>query len=414
MNQMRYIGKLCKSDNSHVLLLIANVIMAFFVLFPDLNFIVTEILLLVTLIWISSILMYFPRIDKISRKMLFCCFLFFLIVLFYKISGVSAAPWDFAAGYYGWLIAIMVCVVSIQIFPAKQLKFLEIAILAIVLCGIIYVTIKGNRNMQIMDLEDAISQESAAYGSTIVLFSGICFIAFLQYKKLTYKILYLAAFLIAVYMNFMVMQRGTNVIFTVLMVFLIFIYRKKQHKRVRAILFISFGLLLLVYSTGIYSVVLDYLVENSPSERVADRFHAINIFLQTGDYVQAGSSLYSRTDLTLTSLHTWQRDASSLIFGIGDTRNENIIGSHSEIIDTLARYGIIGFFVLLVALFSQFRFFSKMLPKDNPLRAQVLIIFFIFVLRNIIGNTMISSVSILLFLYMPIVCYFLIKQENTI
>lgn len=411
MGTIRYVGRLYKKGNNLLLLLLANMIMLPVVLLPDLNSIVTETLLVVTFIGAVPILQNIPRLYKLSKSVLISSFLFFFIVLLYKLLGISDAPWEFAAGYYCWVIVLFICITTIETFSEKYLKALEICILIIVLSGIVYVTITGNRNIQFMDLEEAISQESAAYGSFIVLYSGICFIAFLHYKKAVYRILYLVAMLAAIYMNFAVMQRGTNVIFTILMFLLIFIYRKKQHKRVRAVLFTILAALLLLYTTGAYVAVMDFLVDVSPSERVADRFRAINILLQTGDYVEAGSSLKSRTELTLTSLNTFQRDGSSVLFGIGDTRNEDIIGCHSEIIDSLPRYGLFGFIFLVLALLSQLKFFSRMLPKGEPLRAQVLIVYLIFILRNIIGNTLSPSVNILLFLLLPIICYFITKQD---
>lgn len=411
METIRYVGRLYRKDNSLFLLLLANMIMLPIVLLPDFNFIVTEALLAVTVIGTVPILQHLTRLDRLSKSVLISCLLFFCIVLLYKLLGISDAPWEFAAGYYCWMIVLFICIISLEAFSEKYLKALEIGILIIVLSGIVYVTITGNRNMQFMDLEEAISQESAAYGSFIVLFSGICFIAFLHYKKLLYRILYLVAMLAAIYMNFAVMQRGTNVIFTVLMFLLIFIYRKKQHKRIRAVLFAIFVSLLFLYTTGAYIGVLDFLAEFSPSERVADRFRAINILLQTGDYVDAGSSIKTRSELTITSLNTFQKDGTSILFGIGDTRNEDVIGCHSEIIDTLPRYGLFGFMFLAFALLSQLKFFSKMLPHGEPLRSQVLIVFLIFILRNIIGNTLLPSVNVLLFLFLPIVCYFVTKQD---
>ncbi len=411
MGSVRYIGRLYRKGNNQFLLLLANLIMLPVVLLPDLNFIITEVLLFVTIIGTVPIILHFSSLGRLPKTVLISSLFFFCIVLSYKLLGVSDAPWEFAAGYYCWMIVIFICIVTIETVSEKHLKALEIAILIITFLGIVYVTITGSRNMQFMDLEEAISQEGAAYGSFIVLYSGICFIAFLHFKKTLYRILYLVAMLAAIYMNFAVMQRGTNVIFTVLMFFLIFIYRNKQHKRIRAVLFSILITLLFLYTTGTYIDVMDYIADISPSERVADRIKAINILLQTGDYVEAGSSIKSRSELTLASLQTFKSSGSNFLFGIGDTRNEDLIGCHSEIIDTLARYGLFGFTILIVALLSQFKFFSRLLPKGEPLRSQVLIIYLIFVLRNIIGNTLIPSVNVLLFLFLPIVCYFLTKQD---
>ena len=411
MGTIRYIGQLYGKGNNLFLLLLANMIMMPVVLLPDLNFILTEVLLLVTIIGAIPILKLFPFVDRLSRRVLESCFLFFCIVLLYKVLGVSDSPWEYAAGYYCWMIVIFICIITLESFPERYLRILEIGILAISFLGIVYVIITGNRNMQFMDLEEAISQESAAYGSFIVLYSGICFIAFLNYKKFVYRILYFVAMLAAIYMNFAVMQRGTNVIFTILMFILIFIYRTKQHKKIRTILFSIFVTLLFLYTTGAYITVFDYLAEISPSERMADRIRSINILLQTGDYVEAGSSIKTRSELTITSLDTFQSSGTNVLFGIGDTRNEDLIGCHSEIIDTLPRYGLLGFAFLAFALLSQFHFFSKMLPKGSPLRSQTLIIFIIFILRNIIGNTLSHSVNVLLFLFLPAICLFITKQD---
>ena len=410
MNSICYIGDL-RNGSRHIVLFMTTILMISIMLIPDLSFIGTETMILVSAMWLGTIVSSFGKQRKLIRAMMVSAFLYFFLVFFYKFLGISEATWDIAAGYFGWMMTIIIGTYAIQIFPKVLLRWIEYVVMVVVVISIVYVTLNGQKNMLIMNMEDVISQESAAYGSSIMLFSGICFIALLGYKSKFKKIIYAIALLLALNLNFTIMQRGTNVVFTVLMLILIFIFRKSTKSTAKFILF-TFLIVILIYSTGVYIAFLDFLVGMISSERVASRIASISIFLQTGDYLEAGTSFATRSDLTLTSLKTFYSSFSNFLFGIGDSRGFSTkIGDHSEIIDSLARYGILGFTFIFSSFCNQFRYLSKFLTVGDPIRYQILIVFIIYVPRNVIGNSMTSAIGILLFLYMPVVIYFIKIQK---
>lgn len=413
MNEEYFIGRLCTQKKGKIHLMFATILLIVILNIPDLSFIGTEIVIVTTLFWMTTLLYCYKVSYKTTKQLIHSTILYFAIVVIYKLMGVSSAPWDLTAGYFGWLMAIVIGVNSLQLFNNKQLKILEYVFLVSIVASIVYVTHQGVRNLTLMDLEDAISQENASYSSLVMLFSGVCLIAVLRYKSLLQKGIYFVALVLALNVNFNILQRGTNIIFTVIMVILLlyFNYSKSEKIAKRAILLIV-AISIFIYS-GALITLLEWLIEFFPSERVADRFRSILIFLQTGDTYEAGTSLLTRTELAEQSLDVFSSSFQNVLVGIGDHRNlSSKIGNHSEIIDSLARYGLIGFSLIVQSFYNQYRFLSQLFREGGNLRYMVIVVYMMYLLRNINGNTMTTPVAILLFLYLPSIIYFIKNQKK--
>ncbi len=411
MNSVNYIERLVSQDNNYILL-IPTLILISIILIPDLSFIGTESIIICFLIWIGPIFSKFQRLDKRSRDVIVSAFIYFIIIFFYKFLGISLATWDIAAGYFGYLFAITISLISIQIFNDRVLKIIEFTFIVVTIAGIIYVTKQGLYNLTFMDVEEAISQENAAYSSLIMLFSGICFIAILNYQNKKYKIVYAIALILAINVNLSILQRGTNVIFTFAMIFLILYFRKIKERNFSKRIILIFLVCGVIYFTGAIIPILEMFINLIPSERVASRLESIIIFFQTKDAMEAGTSFTTRTQLAEQSLDTFFSSLSNFLFGIGDSRGfSQKIGDHSEIIDASARYGIIGLAIIVNIFYSQYRYLKCLIRNNIAVRFEILVVYFMYLLRNINGNTMTTPVAFLIFLYLPIVIYFSTKKQ---
>ena len=410
MTVINYIGRLT-SKNSKFLLLLPTIILISIILIPDFAFIGTEAIIITLILWLLTIITKTGQLDRKSRNVIIAALLYFLVVFLYKIIGVSQATWEIAAGYFGYLFAIVVSLITIQICNDKHLKAIEYTFYIVTILGILYVTQQGNYNLRVMDVEEAISQENAAYSSLIMLFSGICFIAILNYKNRRYKYLYIIALILSINVNFAILQRGTNVIFTGLMILGILYFRKvNQHNVYKRVILI--GIILgAIYYTGAIVPILEYVIDIIPSERVASRLESIVIYFETKDIIEAGTSFTSRAQLAEQSIRTFLGSIQNFFLGVGDDRSfDSIIGNHSEIIDASARYGIIGLLLIINVFYTQFKFIKNITTSDTAIRYQVLVVFFMYFFRNINGNTMTSPVAFLLFMYLPIIVYFTKKE----
>ena len=77
------------------------------------------------------------------------------------------------------------------------------------------------------------------------------------------------------------------------------------------------------------------------------------------------SSFTSRYELWGVSVHSWLNSITSFFLGIGDHPKVNGstelsgIGRHSDVLDTLARYGIIGFFFIYMMFAKLFKYLKE-------------------------------------------------------
>ena len=380
----------------------ASMLMVLIMLVPDLNTIGTETMILVSTLWIPGLTLI--KIPNSINKVLTLLFAYLCIIVLYKGLGVSTAWWDIAAGYFGCMMCAYISVESLCSLSQKQLKILQWTIYVVSVLAMVYVSIQGMRNLATMDLEEAISQEAASYGSSVIILSGISLIGLLYSRRKIIKLLYLISIILSLYVTFVIMQRGTNVVMGVLLLAAILFFRFFKISKPGSMLFVVTIFLAIAYYSGWISAFLDMVIGIVPSERLQIRFAAIKSVLDTGDALDAGSSMTTRSELMILSWNTFKESLSSVLFGIGDHRGYGApIGNHSEIIDSLARYGIFWFFILIAYFVKLLQWWYRILPSKSSIRYQVCCIFIIYIARNIFGNAMTSAISILLFLYLPLV-----------
>lgn len=391
----------------------ATLLMVFIMLIPDMNGIATETIICATSLWLPEIITFKIKLPSGLKTILGSLIFYFLVILVYKILGISTAYWDIAAGYYGCVVCAVISIYSLALFTTKQYSIIRWAIYAIFVIVMLYVSKKGLHDLATMNVEEAISQESAAYGSSVMIFSAIALIGFLYSKRFIIKLIYLAAVLLALYVTIAIMQRGTNSIMTVILLGTILALGYLKKTKIVTTFFVSICAIVFFYYSGMIFSFIDYISDIIPSERIAIRLRAVNFFLQTGDAIEAGSSMASRTELTQRSFDSFFSSYSSFFLGIGDHRGDTApIGNHAEIIDTMARYGIFVFLVLCSYFIKLIKWWYNVLPKDIALRYQICCILLIYVARNIWGNAMTSAISILLFLYMPLVVFPILKPNK--
>ena len=131
--------------------------------------------------------------------------------------------------------------------------------------------------------------------------------------------------------------------------------------------------------------------------------------LQSGSMEATGGSLAFRYNLILTSLGTFTSSLGAFVLGVGDHRvsvhsADLLIGNHSQLLDTFARYGVVGgaCFVWLLAHLKKGMCRISRLPAGTLLRTQMLVLFVFFLLRTLLGTTLIGSVAAQLFVTIPL------------
>ena len=125
----------------------------------------------------------------------------------------------------------------------------------------------------------------------------------------------------------------------------------------------------------------------------------------------------ARENLWLVSIKSWLSNLLTFFFGIGDHRaSEDIssvaktgIGNHSDLFDTLGRYGLIGSLLIMNIFRLSFKHILSLFDKSRKL--QVMVIFMVLILYGFTKGIFVLGVGCALFLILPIISILLQKRN---
>ncbi len=168
---------------------------------------------------------------------------------------------------------------------------------------------------------------------------------------------------------------------------------------------------LIIGAISISIPVLDWIATKTSSEALSVRLNTVAESMATGEIDEnSEGSLGSRYQLGLASFMTWTRTLKNFLFGIGDdiAPDGNTlslikvgIGRHSQILDFLAMFGIVGAFFLYKAWTSIFKCI-KNLTSDKSTSLLLDISIFGYIIMNVLNNTLIASQNSIMFLLLPL------------
>ena len=167
------------------------------------------------------------------------------------------------------------------------------------------------------------------------------------------------------------------------------------------------------------SIILNFLADISPNERLANRMYDMQRTYNEGI---SDDSFSGRFGLEILSLRTWLQNPLTFLFGIGDHRVSDFgiqgffmtgIGGHSEIIDSLARFGVVGFSIMATLFYRMSTFLVSLF--DNPnVKKQVRIIIVIFILAALTKAVLFLIIGIVFFILFPLSSLIINKQNKLI
>jgi len=258
------------------------------------------------------------------------------------------------------------------------------------------------------------------YGIAVVLCLFISLIVLLNRKKYSFLLNIIMVFTMILSILFIIIaNRLTTIIISVIGFILIIIYNRARGKHVKYITIFVLTVLAFLVFTDVGADILEKMLSFDFSDRIKDRIESIIFALRTGDFVNSKSSLSGRFIYTINSWNTWTNSFSSILFGVGDQRdNLELIGNHSYFIDTLARFGIFYMLLLITFLYLCHKELIRNVNNDS-LKAQCGIILFIFIFRNFIGNSIYVVVGMVLYVVIPLILsmkkeYACEKNEETL
>ncbi len=380
------------------LLLLLVFVMFFQSIIPGRYYVSTVAIIL----WFPAIITNFNMLGKYNRSFIVFSLLFFILSLIYYVLGVSKTNSAFFIRTFVWLFSGIVSVYAINIFSRNELKtvyvYFSIVLFAILLLFVLY----GNNIILIKDDEETVG--STWMGSIIMLLSGVFLILSLNVKVIVPRLFFLFLFFLTLYVTMFVMQRATNVIFTIIEVAFVLIFSMNK-RGVAWFLSLSLsGIFAFLYFSGLLINLLEWFASIT-TERIAIRIQSIIIALEFGDIDAGGGSFTRRSELLAISWDTFTSNISSILFGVGEHKHGNeIIGNHSFILDTLASYGIIGGVLLFLYFKKQVQIVLKYVDKrvDSVLFLQFVVVLALYIFRNFYGFLANACSVFIILIYIPL------------
>lgn len=150
-------------------------------------------------------------------------------------------------------------------------------------------------------------------------------------------------------------------------------------------------------------VIINVLIDLIDNERITERL----MVFSSSESMSDSHTLMAREDLWRVSLKSWLRDPGSFLFGIGDHNWEAFsstaasgVGNHSDIVDVLARYGIIGGVILFSSIIIYYKYLMK--KYGTIYRWEIFSFFVILILMGFTKKFVAGEPAIVLFLLLPL------------
>ena len=345
------------------------------------------------------------------------------------IMGFSSTNMNFIISRLPYYIIPAIGFFVIKNYNRKEQLLILTAFLVVYLVNLVYNIYLGLQFPDIFE-EQTSSEISIEFArqmniaSTGFIIVGYCLIGTLLMTMLIVKssilrlMCILLIFPIAYYMLFQ-NTRGTAILLLFIeLVGLLLAYfePKKQRNRKAFYLFATAVLVLLVLV--VFIPLMSWLIENLNSERLTERFNDLVDFRMSGGDVNSvrEGSFYQRVLLAQTSFNSFLSSPISVFIGIGDHTQslggdliKSGIGGHSEFIDVLARYGLVGAIVFWNIMKNYYRMLQKQTMTREVLK-YVNIIYTVFLISGIVNTIFFPVMLFFMYLLFPIIINFTVNK----
>lgn len=347
--------------------------------------------------------------------------LFFIIqILLYRIIGLSSASWG---RYPSHLLSLVPLFLLLQIHQGvsdkhKKRLFWLVVILMLFNIGdsirlsILYPFLNIDSVRFYKDFVATINLGGANFFNCTLVFSCGCFVVFLNAKRIFYRFVMLSCVLLSGFYLIFFTSKASIVVYFILSILLI-TYAKFAKKQINFFIVLFLSLFIIFYIVEVYEEdIIRMIIELSPSSRLSSRLVAL---IDSDSEHASTSSIFARENYWMLSIRTWLSNASNFLFGIGDhytTDNpeKTGIGQHSDFLDTLARYGLIGSAFLFVTLKNSFKYILSLF--DKKIHLQIITILFIYLMCGFTKKVFIIEMSIMMFVFLPLISYIIDKDNK--
>lgn len=364
---------------------------------------------------------YNPNYFRNSNLIIYI-FLYITLIYGYRFIYISDAPWG---NYMNEIFFFSLIILALNIEEWKNNKYAKIIwwLMVIILAAniadnirlsILYPSINTAR----IYLDETFLKSINAGGSRFYTFSFLVSIVFFFtylncYKKWTKNIMLCLTILGGIYIVGFC-YKASVVVFFLLSLFLLY-YAKIAVKTHIFIFTLITSVVLVFFIISVYQdEIIKFIIAYSPNERITIRF----ITMIDSNNIEANeATITGRTNLYMLSVQTWLTDTQTFLLGIGDHRatfgvRATGIGQHSELLDSLARYGLLGAFLLINIFKNAYQFVLTFFPPKY--RLQLFTIFVIVIACGFTKALFYPSASFAIFILLPLSSMFLSNQNESI
>lgn len=345
--------------------------------------------------------------------------LFSLYILIYKGLGVSSST---IGNIYNQISFFVFFTIALYLNAYCSKK--QIGILVLLLSIVFFATVIKSISQYIAygDLLETLSDEelvqlgfvnSTPFNTSV--FITLCFILYyiLNSGKKVFNLFLIAVSGFLIFYLFYCGSRGSIIIMLLALFVFLPIIRVSQKDKSSTLVSLLFCLFLFVLILLFSNRILDALISISP-DRLADRFRDLK---QASTQGISDHSFSGRVGLYRVSLNSFLRNIGTVLFGIGDHRGsidgvityaEAGIGGHSEILDSLARWGIIGCSMIVYVIVGIKRFWQSFSYSFST-HLQIIFLFVLFIICCFVKSVFHPMIGCAVFI-LPL--YFLNLKEG--
>lgn len=372
-------------------------------------------------LWVLSTLLLKVKVSAmLKEKHLYWFMVYAIWMLLMSLIGHSARPFMVQLAGIPCLAIPFVGYIVVNYYNTREQGLLFKILFLIISINLISNYYIGLTNPMYFDIEhmegtDAYSSNagSSSYVASLSFLAAICFIIYYNTKVSSNKLpLLVSAFAIICYLLFFNPRATTAILLVIALVGIFVIHREpKSPRKVRQYYVQIFTLILVVIIIAL--IPLFSLLENVDNERLASRFSDIQFILQGGSiYSLDNSSLAGRFLLGMTSLNTFFSSPLNFIWGIGDDvmigkqyEFSDLlilgIGNHSQFLDMLAKYGLIGGIIFVNIIKGMFKWLKKF-SENRSFNHYIDLFIFVFFFQSVLNNSFFPDLFIIIFIMFPI------------
>ena len=363
-----------------------------------------------------------------NPRLVMCVYLYMFVCIIYRILGISDASFGEILRHILFFIPILLMLLFSDKLTERQSQWIFWIIIVVVLINIVdnirlcllhpELYVKVNRGMFAAEtMDERINIGGSRFYNAIYFFFTVCFFCFLNCSRKAVRYLILGSVILSAVFIFAFCLKASVLVFTGMTLVLLFFAKRARNIRKFAMLIVVPALIAYVFVSLYEDFIIELIFNTFSSDRLAQRL-VLLVDSDSADAAKGAATVNARENLWMMSINTWLDNPINFVFGIGDHRAnwmageravETGLSQHSEFFDSLARYGLIGLFLLIAILKVSFTYLKSLFDKEYHL--QILVIILLFVLFGFTKGVFALAIGCALFILLPLSTCFINEKR---